>query len=348
VPSKSAPKILCIKLRALGDSVLWTSSLSALKTLYPHFEIHVLSLNANRAILEDHPAVNKFIGVSSRSGFELLKTFWSLRKNHYDLVLAFHANTSLCRWLFLVRGKEKIAHHHSWNYTPKVSDRKLANPGAHQNAIEKDYEILRALGWEGAPLPTSLSVSSEAGRAAEEKLRAIGLMGAKERLVILPGAAEALRRYPKEMLEETIRQLKAGGKYEIAILADRPLIEEWKIGEWAKVLGVGFVDGLSLKEFIAMISRFQVAIANDSGPGHIAAALGLKTVHIFGKGSIGDFYPYDLVTHGYVRADVDCRIHGPRTLERFQFCTVETCSHLSCLRKIPPANLTQATLELSR
>lgn len=348
-PNNDVPKkIVAIKLRALGDNVLWTSALAALKSLYPKAQIDVVALEASRALLEHHPLVHRFFGLPKRDGWPLLKLFWRLRRERYDLALAFHANTSLCRWLFLVGAQKKAAHHHSWKYTPKTSDFRLEHPGAHQNAIEKDYEILRALGWKGTPLPTSLAVSAEAAGSAEQLLQANGLTGQKERLVLLPGAAEKLRRYPKEKCEQILLSLQQTGRFEIALLADRALAEEWHLREWADRLRIPLIEGLSLKDFVSVLSRFQIAIANDSGPGHMAVALGLRSVHIFGKGSFGDFYPYSGAGHSYVRAQVDCRSEGPRDLERFQFCTVSECTHLSCLNKISPEEIVQATLAVVR
>lgn len=306
-----------------------------------------MSLEGNRAILEGHPAVDRFIGLTKRDGWALIKTFLSLRQENYDLALAFHANTSLCRWLFLTGAKQKVAHHHSWTHTPRCSSLNLDKPGVMQNAIEKDFEILKALGWKNAPLPSQLTISEEEADKAEATLLSRGVFKERQRVVFLPGAAEALRRYPKELATQMLLRLRKTDQFELAILSDGELAREWNMEAWSHEIGVPLITDLSLKDFIAVLSRFHLAIANDSGPGHIAAALGLKTVHIFGKGSIGDFYPYDLVRHRFVRTDVDCRVHGPRDNDRFQFCTVETCSHLSCLRKISPEEIAESSLALA-
>ena len=269
---------------------------------------------------------------------------WKLRHEEYDLALAFHANTSLCRWLYLVGAKEKIAHHHSWKYTPPCSDRKLARPGVLLDAIERDYEILRVLGWQGKPLPTSLSVKTDDAFRMEERLRARGLVGAQKRLALLPGASEELKRYPLEMWESVVAELRAKDRFEMAMICDPELSQKWNLKKWCAKMGIVLFDDLSLKDLVAMISRFQVSVSNDSGPGHIAVAFGLKSVHIFGRGCLGDFHPYDLKSHRYLRVVVDCRADGPQDNENFRFCTVKECTHVSCLRKIAPQEVVKATL----
>src|SRR6185503_4344580 len=108
--------------------------------------------------------------------------------------------------------------------------------------------------------------------------------------------------------------------------------------------GLPLFENLKLREFMGLISQSQAAICSDSGPGHIAVAFGLKTIHIFGRGCVGDFHPYNTSLHKPLREVVDCRLQGPQHLENFRFCTVKECSHLSCLRKIAPEKVAQTAL----
>jgi ADP-heptose:LPS heptosyltransferase len=338
-------KILAIKIRELGDTVLWTSALSALKILYPEAELHVLSLDSNRALLESHPAVDRFIGIKNRRGFTIAKKLLELRWQNYDLALAFHATTSLCRWLFLAGAKEKIAHHHSWTFTPRVSDRKIQKPGVLQDVISRDYEILNALGWHGPHLPTSLNVAQTEVSKAEYRLHAFGLNSERERIVLLPGAREEVRLYPLDQWAEVLKKLQDSKKFEIAMVVDQNLSEHWSLKEWAAARNLALFDRLSLDELLATISCFDLSISNDSGPGHMAIALGLNSVHIYGKGCVGDWHPYDLKKHPYLRNVVECRTQGPQDNELFRFCTVQECSHLRCLKSIIPGQI--AALALS-
>lgn len=312
--------------------------------MYPDAKIDVLALEASRALLENHESVDRFFGLNKRDGFPMVGKLWRLRREKYDLVLAFHANTSLCRWLFLAGAKEKIAHHHSWKYTPACSDRKLARPGVLLDAIERDYEILRALGWEGKPLPTSLHVDPADALRMEQRLCSLGLRGAQRRLVLLPGASENLKRYPRDLWEQVLKQVRSLHRFEIAMVCDRDLATAWDLKSWCEQMQMPLIEDLKLKDLVAMLSRFQVSISNDSGPGHIAVAMGLRSVHIFGRGCLGDFHPYDQKLHHALRVVVDCRADGPQDLEEFRFCTVKQCSHLSCLRKIAPQDVVKAAV----
>lgn len=331
------PKILAIKLRAIGDTVIWTSALSALRKKYPDTEIHVLTYAANEPVLAHNHDVDQIHVLQSHSGFELWRKLWALRSEQYDWLLGFHASHTLCRWAWMTGARFMALHHHSWQYTPRGSMR-IAEPGKLEDAIARDYQLLRAMNFEPAREPTKIVLTGAESEWAEREVRAKieATRGdvAKPRMVFLPGASHHLRRYPKDLLLPMIAKVKEEGKYQPLIMCDSKLSLEWNLYEEAHPMGVPLFDRGSLREFICLVSRAQHAFANDSGPGHIAVALGLQTEFVFGPGCVGDWFPYEGGKHKVHRVEVPCRAQGPRDQERFQFCTVDQCEHHSCMRKL--------------
>lgn len=330
-------KILAIKLRAIGDTVIWTSALSQLRREWPDAEIHALTFATNQAVLHNHPAIDKLHLLSGKGRWELIKTLYSLRSQKYQWVMGFHATTSLCRWAWLAGGSRLALHHHSWMHTPKGSVT-LSAPARLQDAISRDHQILEALGFSGPTLPTSLWLTNEEKKRAEDlvcqRIRACGGNEDKARLAFLPGAGHHLRRYPKDLWLPVVERVAKAGLQQPLVVIDRAVSEEWGLREECARLNVPLFDDGGLRDFMAVVSRAQAALANDSGPGHIAVALGLKTTFLFGPGCVGDWHCYELSRHPVLRASVSCRTEGPKNDERFQFCTVDVCEHHSCMRKI--------------
>ena len=158
------------------------------------------------------------------------------------------------------------------------------------------------------------------------------------RFVILPGAGHPLRRYPRDLLAPLIQRLRDEGTYQPLIIVDLALSEEWKLSELCRdggaLAGVALLERSTLREFMGLVSTATRALANDSGPGHMAVALGVPTDFVFGPGCVGDWHPYDRARHPLHRRAVDCRLQGPREREEFQFCTVDACAHQKCLREL--------------
>ncbi len=330
-------KIIAIKLRAIGDTVIWTAALDSLRAQYPDAVIHVLTHPINVAVLENSKAVDEIHTVVAGSKFALLKALWRLRSESFDWLLAFHATKSLCQWAWLAGAVKLVLHHHSWAYTPRGSER-LDQPGALVDAIARDLEVLKAMGFEPKRMPTHIEIKTTEREWAENVVatRITGCGGdpSKPRYVFLPGASHHLRRYPRDLWLPLLERVKSAGQYEPLVMCDADLAKQWNLVDECKRLNIPLFAKGSLREFITLVSRAQSALANDSGPGHIAVACGLKTEFIFGPGCVGDWFPYEGTNNSVHRIQVPCRLQGPSHLERFRFCTVDQCDHHSCLRKL--------------
>ncbi len=322
-------KILAIKLRQLGDTAIWTSALQALKQQHPNSEVWALTYDSNLPVLEKHPAIAKTVGLKKKSNIELLKALFGFRKEHFDFLLGFHATTSLCRWAWLAGAKKNVLHHHSWAKTPFWSSTPIKEPGKLENAILRDYQIINAVvGEKIQPVSTHIEITPEEKRIAKNK---IGLE--KKVFAFLPGAAHHLRRYPKDLWVKQVRNVKSRSDFNAIVLCDPVVSKEWDLPSLCKDLQIPLFDDLSLREFIATLSLCTESLANDSGPGHISVALGIKTHFVFGPGCVGDWHPYDKKQHPLHWVMVDCRNEGPRDQEQFQYCTVDQCSHHNCMRR---------------
>lgn len=333
-----APKILAIKLREIGDTVIWTAALRTLRAQLPLAEIHVLTYDSNRAALKLNPDLNQVHFLKSHSRWELMRKLWSLRAERFNWLLGFNANTSLCRWAWLAGAEKMALHHFSRTSTPQGSV-KVPHAGELEDAITRDYRLLEAMGLNiETRHPTRIWLAPAETDGAELRLREViqscGGDITLPRYLFLPGARHALHRYPKDLWLPLAAKVTAQGQYQPVVLVDSALSEELNLREECARLNIPLIDRGSLREFIALVSRGERAFANDSAPSHIAVALGLKTAMVFGPGCPGDWHPYDREQNPLLYAKVSCRARGPRDREQFQFCTLEVCSHHRCMREL--------------
>jgi ADP-heptose:LPS heptosyltransferase len=330
-------KILAIKLRAIGDTVLWTPALHSLRLSFPEAEIHTLTYASNSAILKSNPHVNVQHELRSKSNWELIRKLWSLRAEGFEWFLGFHATTSLCRWAWLTGVRRVALHHHSWPRTPKGSV-PMPHAGELEDVISRDYRMLEAMGVNAPHQPTKIYLTREESTVAEAKMRTEILRAGGDpdlpRYLFLPGGSYALKRYPKDQWLPLAEKMAADKRFQPVVIGDRALSVELGLSAECASRGLPLLDQFGLREAIGLISRGQRAFSNDSAPGHIAVALGLKTSFAFGPGCIGDFHPYDRKEHPLFRIAVDCRVKGPRDREAFQYCTVTECSHHRCMREL--------------
>jgi ADP-heptose:LPS heptosyltransferase len=344
-------RILVSKLRQIGDAVLWTSALESLRAAFPTAKIEALTPGYGPSLLAHHPAIDT-IHVVEGGRLGLLKTFWKLRSQRYDFFLGFHANSSLCRSSFLIRARERILHHHSLPYSPVFNTRVVPFAGQLEHVIFRDHRILEAMGIATTPPAPKLYVTEEEKAKAHALLVQRGLKNLRKIRILLAGARVSTRRYPEDLWKQFAKKLRQSEPQQpLLVVADPDQARNWNLDSFCAEEGLTLLADLSLRDLLAVIACCDTAIGNDSGLIHAAAALGLKTLSLFGAGCFEDFKPAAVpgsnqAINRSLRVHVDCRLQGPRDRETFQYCTLLECSHHTCMRSITPQAILDETLSL--
>lgn len=330
-------RILAVKLRAIGDTVLWTSALADLREAHPSAEIHALTFASNEPVLRGNGDIDVLHLVKSRGRLDLTLKFLELRRFRFDWMLVFNSYAAVSRWHWLVGARKKAIYHHGRTSVP-FGCVPIPHAGASEDALSRNARVLEAMGMTAKRPPTRIALEASESEAAEKIIReAISGRGGdpgKPRYLFLPGASHPLKRFPREKLLRLATEVSSEGSYQPVLLADRPLSREWDLPGHCAELGLPLIDHLGLREFIACVSRGERAVSNDSGPAHIAVALGLRTVFLFGPTSAGEWHPYDRERHPIMRLVVPCRTNGPQDNELFRTCGFSNCTHQNCMRDL--------------
>jgi ADP-heptose:LPS heptosyltransferase len=205
------------------------------------------------------------------------------------------------------------------------------------------------LGFDSDPPRPKLVLSPKEREHARHRLLAASPdldAAACKLLGLLPGGSRVTKRYPKDLWVDLLDRIAEARPGPIAVFADRQLSLQWGLTKICSDRAVALFDNLSLRELMGVLSWTDVVISNDSGPRHMAAALGARTVTLFGPSEVGEWHPYNPAEHPVLRVTVPCRDLGPQDLEGFRYCTVPECGHLSCLRQIEPEDIWSAAHKL--
>ena len=271
-------RILVIKLRAIGDVLLSTVVLDNLRRAFPAAEIHFLTEPAAAGLLPHEPSLDKILVFDRKrmTGIDLIRT---VRRARYDLVLDLFGNprTALVTWLsgaenrvgFRFRGRAYAYNH----CIPPRGDR------VHNTQFNLD-----ALESIGVPIVTrvpSLAISEQERTRARELLAPM----ATERgptIAINAGGGWYTKRWGVERFAELADILAAQHHAHIVVL--------WGPGERAQAdelaqmmkSAVVIPPATSLLELAGLLEQCDLLVTNDSGPMHIAAAMGTRVLAVFG------------------------------------------------------------------
>jgi ADP-heptose:LPS heptosyltransferase len=327
-------KVLLVRLRSIGDTVLMTPCLQALKALANHIDITVISEPLSAPILEDHPLVNQLLVVPSgfRSRARLIQ---NLRRRGFDVAFNLHGGTTASLIAGLSGAKYTVGYagyRHSWllNHRAPAPDILLGRTTIH--SVEQQLALLN---WAGVELAVarpglSLRVAASARQLICERLRAAGLPAAEGEepqaanrfAVIAPAAAFESKRWSANRFAQVINHLSHKWQLPSIVIAGR---EQEGIAHKVASLATAkprVITGLSLKELLALISLSSLFVGNDSGPMHIAAAFNRPVVGIFGSSNPRVWHPWTEAPHRVVEAAVS-RQPGAEAESRIRQIAVE-------------------------
>ncbi len=295
-------KILLIKPRGIGDIVLSTIVLQNLKEHFPSAEIHYLVEEFAKDSVENNPLVDKVI--TMRKSEFVLNVANRLRKEKYDILFDLYSNPRTAQITFLSGAKFKIGYGYKgrrYAYNIKVDSGR-----GNLHSAEHNLELLKALDIPITSKEISYYFSSEAKEKADSFFDKT--VGEKTVVGIIPSGGWASKRCDKEKWIEIIKEVKNKFNSHFIILwgpgdeEDANYIHN-NLPEITTLIPPSTVD-----ELAAFISKCKMVIANDSGPMHIAAALNVPVLGLFGPTDPQKHGPYSGNSDYVIKSDLHCII----------------------------------------
>jgi heptosyltransferase-1 len=296
-------RILIIKPSSLGDVVHALPVLAALRGAYPQAHIAWLVSKSFAPLLEGHPLLDEVIRFD-RARFgrmwrspRIFCDFWrfvaAVRRRRFDLVIDLQGLLRSGLLSFFSGARERAGFADAREGAWLFYSRRVRCPASAQHAVDKNLAVARALGLciDRPEFPLGLRPEEYAharcllSEAAGETLPSF--------TAIMPGARWETKRWPPERIAALIDRIHADGLPRCVLLgasADRPSADEVTAACGSDV--VDLVGRTTLRQLAALIGVADRVVCHDSGPLHLAAALGKPTVAVFGPTDPARTGPY--------------------------------------------------------
>jgi predicted lipopolysaccharide heptosyltransferase III len=328
-------RILLVRLRSIGDTVLATPSAAALKRFVPNARIDVLVEDWIAPLLDEHPLIDQVLQVPRRGISSRARIARELRRRRYDVAYNLHGGTT-ATFLTRASGARHRVGYKTYQYA-QLHNHQAPSPLElwGQQKTHSVEQQLALLGWTGVPVTdrprTVLGVSREASTNIEQRLKNSRLSGPIA--LIHPAAAFATKQWKTENFAEVVDYLSGKGFNCVAVVApsERQILQE--LTSKTKSVLITF-DDLKLPEITALAARSKLFVGNDSGIAHIAAAVGAPAVVIFGSSNIAHWRPWNYAPAEIVYEELPCQpCHG-------YFC--EKFPVPECILRVPVNQVTAA------
>jgi len=285
-------KILVRATNWVGDGVMSLPALEALRARYPSAEIVLVVKPWVSQLYDHHPAVDRSIIYDAagehRGPRGFAKLIEQIRSEHFDMAVlfqnAFHAAWMAWRSQIPVRigygleGRGVLL-------TDSVS---VPSPALYGHQSNYYLQLLFRAGLVEKIEPVKrirLNIESSEKTWAARQLKTMGLGGPRFLVALTPGAAFGpAKRWLMERYADLADRLIGALNADVLIFgsaSEKPLAEE--IAHGMSHTPTIMAGETTLREFMALLVQCRLVITNDSGPMHLAAALGLPVVAIFGS-----------------------------------------------------------------
>jgi len=280
-----------IRLSSLGDIVHALPAVAALGRSFPQAEIDWLIEKRYASLLDGNPYVHRVIPVDTlswRGSFprpallaELVKTLLGLRANAYDVVVDFQGLWKTAMLALLAGASSRVGLAEPWLREPSaaVVYTERVSAAGRKHVVEESLVLVERLGarvglWE-FPLP----YTPKDDHYVDEQL---ARLGAREFMIINPGGGWKAKRWAPENYAMLLRQLEA--RFPSTFLLTGSPEEKEVIAGILRSAGTkrALYFPSTLVQFIALARRAQLFLGGDTGPLHVAAAVGTPLVAIHG------------------------------------------------------------------
>jgi ADP-heptose:LPS heptosyltransferase len=322
-------KILLIRLRLIGDVVLTTPAIRAIREAFPDATLTYLVERYAAPIVQDNPHLDRVLVIPAATGWPRFRQDFTLaqqlRHERFDLVVDFHGGPR-ASWLAWASGAPvRIGYAvkgRSWMYTTVVPRPRELRP---RHSVENQWDLLP---WVAAALArpadpardrVEMRESPAAAVTLARRLEALGIAGHHRLIVIHVSAGNPFRRWPAEAFVELVARLGAAGQDRRIILTSGPSEADAakRIGSDARaLLGTGpdasviAGEDFTLPELRSLIGRASLFIGGDTGPLHVAATTDVPILGIYGPTlpvRSAPWRPSWLVTESVEVPEVPCR-----------------------------------------
>jgi lipopolysaccharide heptosyltransferase II len=345
----NARNILCIRLDAIGDVIMTTPAMRAIKSGHPDRQITLLTSSSgaaiapliaevDRVIVHDAPWLKTTALPDPSSEFALIKELQELQFDAAVIFTVYSQNPLPSAFLcYLAKIPLRLAHCHENPYQLLTNWVKDPEPEPHiRHEVQRQLDLVETIGCTLDDPRLKLTFSDTVLEKVHDVLYHAGISFISPWMVIHPGSTAASRRYSPEQFAIVASRLTQEFGVQIIFTgtaSELSLVDF--IQSKMSVCSISLVNALNLQELAALLSFTPVFITNNTGPMHIAAAVQTPTVALYALTN-PQHTPW-MVPHQTLFHDVPCC-----------YCYQSICpeDHHLCLQGVTPDRVVQAAIEL--
>jgi heptosyltransferase III len=299
--------ILIIKLRYIGDVLLATPTVRAIKAARQDFRITMMVNRGTEDVLSGNQDLDEIMVLDKESLASQWQLIAGLRRRRFDTVidLTDGDRSAFLSWVSGAPVRIGFNDEHRWRgkwYTHVVPSQ-----SGIQHRIDRDLEALKPMSIHASSKDPQLRLTPEEGNSADELLDQLGVQRSQPMVILQPGARYWFKAWPPERFAELAERLMSQHGCQVLIGgSDQDIDLAEQIRQMVKSRPIVMAGRTTIKQFAAIAKKSVLFVGNDSGAMHIASAVGTPVVALFGPSNPREWGPRGGPVE-ILYKEIDCR-----------------------------------------
>lgn len=282
---KQYKNILIVRTDRIGDVILTTPAIEAMRANFPNAKITVLVSGMTRDLVNGNPYIDEILTDDRQGRLKDVYGFWKLvaliRSRKFDVAFIFHTKKRTNLFCFLAGIPERVGYkdrHYSFLLTKGFEDRRHLG---EQHEVQYCLDLLRKMGLQVQSPSTFLPKDPKAEEWARAWLKTNNPSGLKI-VAIHPGASDSTKRWPSGCFMGLVDQLVEKHHCLVVVIGAGVAVD--LACELRSQCSRPFIDltgQTTISQIGSLLRRCHLLISNDSGPMHIGAAVGIYVIALF-------------------------------------------------------------------
>ena len=299
--------VLIIKLRYIGDVLLATPTLHAIKAERPDVRVTMMVNRGTEEVLSGNPDVDEIVVLDKGSLAAQSRLIARLRGRQFDTVidLTDGDRSAFLSWVSGAPVRIGFNDEHRWRgryYTEVIEP-----VSGVRHRIDRDLEALKPLSIQAGSKDPQLWLTPEEEKSADQLLDQLGVQQSQPMVILQPGARYWFKAWPPERFAELADRLTSGYHCQALIGgSDQDIDLAQQIRQMATSKPIIMAGRTTIKQFAAIAKKSALFVGSDSGAMHVATTVGTPVVALFGPSSPREWGPRGGPAETIYK-DVDCR-----------------------------------------
>jgi heptosyltransferase-2 len=284
-------RILIVRTDRIGDVLLSTPVIKAMRQACPSAYIAMMVSPYTKEIVDGNPYLDSVITYDKdnmhKSWQRTLRFAHNLKKRKFDLALVLHPTNRVHLVTFLAGIPKRIGYGRKLGFLLTEMIKHTKHLG-QKHEVEYNLDLVRHLGIEPQDRSLFMPIKPAAEEWAVQAFKQEGIKEGDKLLAIHPGASCPSKIWPNERFAEVADKLVEKCGFKVLLISgpkDAGLAH--KVIKNMRHPAVDFSGRTSVAQLASLLKRCRLFISNDSGPVHIATAVGTPVISIFGRNQPG-------------------------------------------------------------